>query len=301
MSATGCSSPRGRPPACLLGHEAAFAVHTHVREGAITLYGFASSEERTAFELLLGAHGVGPGLALAILSIHDPSELAEVIATGNVDALKLVPGVGPEDRRHGCCSSCRRASTTSASTASPAAAPRRTGPAALGGGGGRRGARPARLRARRGADGAARAARGGNRRGAAAPGAAEPGAAADERLSEPAPGDPRRARLGCVRGRAGRLATGRRRLLRRRRRARGRDTPEAAGGLRRPAPVAREARDRPRGRPPAGPARRPRAVRRAAGPRQDDARGDHGLRDGRRLPGHLRARRSCEAATSPPS
>jgi Holliday junction DNA helicase RuvA len=78
----------------LLGHEAAFAVHTHVREGAITLYGFASSEERTAFELLLGAHGVGPGLALAILSVHDPRELADVVATGNVDALKLVPGVG---------------------------------------------------------------------------------------------------------------------------------------------------------------------------------------------------------------
>ncbi len=77
-----------------LGHEAAFAVHTHVREGAITLYGFASSEERAAFELLLGAHGVGPGLALAILSIHDPKELAEVIAAGNVDALRLVPGVG---------------------------------------------------------------------------------------------------------------------------------------------------------------------------------------------------------------
>ena len=77
-----------------LGQEATFAVHTHVRESAITLYGFASAEERTAFELLLGAHGVGPGLALAILSIHDPAELAQVIANGNVDALKLVPGVG---------------------------------------------------------------------------------------------------------------------------------------------------------------------------------------------------------------
>ncbi|MFZ2059246.1 MAG: Holliday junction branch migration protein RuvA [Acidimicrobiales bacterium] len=76
------------------GQEATFAVHTHVREGAITLYGFASAEERTAFELLLGAHGVGPGLALAILSIHDPAELAGVIATGNLEALKLVPGVG---------------------------------------------------------------------------------------------------------------------------------------------------------------------------------------------------------------
>jgi Holliday junction DNA helicase RuvA len=77
-----------------LGEEASFAVHTHVREGAITLYGFSSPEERTAFELLLGAHGVGPGLALSILSIHSPGELAEVIAAGNVDALKLVPGVG---------------------------------------------------------------------------------------------------------------------------------------------------------------------------------------------------------------
>ncbi len=77
-----------------LGHEACVAVHTHVRESAITLYGFSSAEERTAFELLLGAHGVGPGLALAILSVHDPAELAQVIANGNVDALKLVPGVG---------------------------------------------------------------------------------------------------------------------------------------------------------------------------------------------------------------
>jgi Holliday junction DNA helicase RuvA len=77
-----------------LGQEAALAVHTHVRESAITLYGFASAEERTAFELLLGAHGVGPGLALAILGVHRPEELAQVIASGNVDALKLVPGVG---------------------------------------------------------------------------------------------------------------------------------------------------------------------------------------------------------------
>src|ERR1019366_712536 len=77
-----------------VGQEVSLAVHTHVRESAITLYGFASSEERTAFELLLGAHGVGPGLALATLSIHQPAELAQVIATGNVDALKLVPGVG---------------------------------------------------------------------------------------------------------------------------------------------------------------------------------------------------------------
>ena len=93
------------------GHDAFLAVHTHVREGAITLYGFASAEERTAFELLLGAHGVGPGLALAILSIHEPGELAQVIATGNVDALKLVPESGRRPPP-GCSWSCRHASTT---------------------------------------------------------------------------------------------------------------------------------------------------------------------------------------------
>jgi Holliday junction DNA helicase RuvA len=77
-----------------VGQEGFFSVHTHVRESAITLYGFSSPEERTAFELLLGAHGVGPGLALAILGIHEPAELARVIASGDVEALKLVPGVG---------------------------------------------------------------------------------------------------------------------------------------------------------------------------------------------------------------
>ncbi|MGD1012449.1 MAG: Holliday junction branch migration protein RuvA [Acidimicrobiales bacterium] len=77
-----------------LGQESSFAVHTHVREAAITLYGFGSVDERTAFELLLGAHGVGPALALAILSIHDPAELAGAIARGDAAALTQVPGVG---------------------------------------------------------------------------------------------------------------------------------------------------------------------------------------------------------------
>jgi Holliday junction DNA helicase RuvA len=77
-----------------LGQEAALAVHTHVRESAVALYGFASSEERRAFELLLGAHGVGPGLALAILGVHGPAQLAQVVASGDIEALKLVPGIG---------------------------------------------------------------------------------------------------------------------------------------------------------------------------------------------------------------
>lgn len=77
-----------------LGRDVSLAVHTHVREGAITLYGFADPPERRCFELLIGAHGVGPALAIAILSVHRPDALAAVVADGDLDALCLVPGVG---------------------------------------------------------------------------------------------------------------------------------------------------------------------------------------------------------------
>jgi Holliday junction DNA helicase RuvA len=71
-------------------------VHTylHVREDALTLYGFATRDERACFEALLGAHGVGPALAQAILSVHRPASLRQVLATDDVDGLCLVPGVG---------------------------------------------------------------------------------------------------------------------------------------------------------------------------------------------------------------
>jgi Holliday junction DNA helicase RuvA len=68
--------------------------HLHVREDALTLYGFATAEERACFEALLGAHGVGPGLAQAILAVHRPAALRQVLANDDVDALCLVPGVG---------------------------------------------------------------------------------------------------------------------------------------------------------------------------------------------------------------
>jgi len=69
-------------------------VHTHVRDDAIVLYGFASVDERACFEALLGAHGVGPALALAILTAHSPASLRRALAADDVDALTLVPGVG---------------------------------------------------------------------------------------------------------------------------------------------------------------------------------------------------------------
>jgi Holliday junction DNA helicase RuvA len=74
--------------------EATLWVHTHVREGAITLYGFADPDERSVFEVLLGAHGVGPALALAIVSMHGTERLVEIVTSEDLDALTLVPGVG---------------------------------------------------------------------------------------------------------------------------------------------------------------------------------------------------------------
>ncbi len=69
-------------------------VHDHVREDAHTLFGFMSRDERWCFEALLGAHGVGPALALAILAVHAPNDLRRAVASDDADALCLVPGVG---------------------------------------------------------------------------------------------------------------------------------------------------------------------------------------------------------------
>jgi Holliday junction DNA helicase RuvA len=76
------------------GSEVFLHVHTHVREDAIVLYGFAHADERRCFEALLGAHGVGPSLALAILSALSPAALSTAVLEDDVDTLCLVPGVG---------------------------------------------------------------------------------------------------------------------------------------------------------------------------------------------------------------
>jgi Holliday junction DNA helicase RuvA len=69
-------------------------IHTHVREDAILLYGFASRDERSCFEALIGAHGVGPAVALALLSVHSPAALRRAVHSDDADALMLVPGIG---------------------------------------------------------------------------------------------------------------------------------------------------------------------------------------------------------------
>lgn len=76
------------------GSPADVHVHHHVREDGQTLFGFAQRDERTTFQTLLGAHGVGPALALAILATHRPAALADIVATSDLAALTMVPGVG---------------------------------------------------------------------------------------------------------------------------------------------------------------------------------------------------------------
>lgn len=76
------------------GAEVKLHTHHHRREDSETLYGFITADERMVFEALLGAHGVGPSLALAICGVHPPASLLRVLADDDIAALCLVPGVG---------------------------------------------------------------------------------------------------------------------------------------------------------------------------------------------------------------
>ena len=87
--------PAGSLPRTGEPGEATFVhVHTHVREDALVLYGFPTRDERQCFETLIGAHGVGPSVALGMLSVHSPAALRRAVATDDADALMLVPGIG---------------------------------------------------------------------------------------------------------------------------------------------------------------------------------------------------------------
>ncbi|MDP2954594.1 MAG: Holliday junction branch migration protein RuvA [Chloroflexota bacterium] len=76
------------------GERVKLYTHLYLREEVLALYGFASPEELGLFETLLGVTGVGPKLALALLSALSPDRLAEAIASGDVETLDDVPGLG---------------------------------------------------------------------------------------------------------------------------------------------------------------------------------------------------------------
>jgi Holliday junction DNA helicase RuvA len=76
------------------GKTVSLRIYTHVREDALQLFGFRSDAERACFRLLLGINGVGPRLALAILSGIPVARLVAAIRSGDLVSLRGVPGVG---------------------------------------------------------------------------------------------------------------------------------------------------------------------------------------------------------------
>ena len=69
-------------------------VHHHIREDAQTLFGFRTRVERDTFDILIATHGIGPAMAMAILSTYAPQSLVTIVASGDIAALTVVPGVG---------------------------------------------------------------------------------------------------------------------------------------------------------------------------------------------------------------
>ncbi len=69
-------------------------VHHHIREDAQTLFGFTSRTERDTFNVLIATHGIGPSMAMAILSTYSPTALITIVSSGDTAALTVVPGVG---------------------------------------------------------------------------------------------------------------------------------------------------------------------------------------------------------------
>jgi Holliday junction DNA helicase RuvA len=76
------------------GAEVVLRIHTHVREDALALFGFATRLEQELFERLIGVSGIGPKLALAVLSGIEPNELIRAISHSDVARLTAIPGVG---------------------------------------------------------------------------------------------------------------------------------------------------------------------------------------------------------------
>ena len=76
------------------GGEVRLRIHTHVREDALSLYGFLSQDEKNLFERLIAVSNIGPTLAIKVLSGLEPADLASAIRKGELERLVRIPGVG---------------------------------------------------------------------------------------------------------------------------------------------------------------------------------------------------------------
>jgi len=88
------SVPSTTADALIAGEQAALFTYLHVREDALTLFGFSTRDDLGLFELLIGVSGVGPRVALGLLSALDYGQLTAAIAAGHADVLRRVPGIG---------------------------------------------------------------------------------------------------------------------------------------------------------------------------------------------------------------
>lgn len=79
-----------------MGEEGQLFTSLIVREDSLTLFGFASDDEREVFDVLLSVSGVGPRLALAVLAVHDPEAIRVAAHTGDSKTFTKVPGIGPK-------------------------------------------------------------------------------------------------------------------------------------------------------------------------------------------------------------
>ncbi|HEX9982623.1 MAG TPA: Holliday junction branch migration protein RuvA [Thermoanaerobaculia bacterium] len=106
--------------------DAALDIFTHVREDMLALYGFATSEEKQAFEKLISISGIGPTLAQKILSGIDAPDLADAVARGDARKLSTIPGVGKKTAERICLELRDKLVLTPEQQAVVAAAPTRT-------------------------------------------------------------------------------------------------------------------------------------------------------------------------------
>src|SRR5215212_1378286 len=101
--------------------EAALEIYTHVREDVLGLYGFATSEEKFAFEKLISISGIGPTLAQKILSGIDAPDLADAVARADARKLSSIPGVGKKTAERICLELRDKLVLTATTTAAPPA------------------------------------------------------------------------------------------------------------------------------------------------------------------------------------